>query len=241
MLNDMSIIENCRVIGSPTIFNTGIGDAGMLRIVNGAAINNIVYPVAFMGVGIAARGDSYVTRNFVKNCQNGIAASSGGTGAPFVGNSSMGTIVLGNAVFNCTIAGIWGHGNTNFYWAGRINNNVVDNCVTGVSCSKHYSATRFFISNNAISNATTGILNTNDSAAAYTIHGNNTFNCSTAISSNAPGIVQNNTTLDPQLTVSSESVAIGNSNIVNMLNSFPTSSGGGGGTRQVNIRGGADQ
>jgi hypothetical protein len=140
-----------------------------------------------------------------------------------------GAIIEGNTIVNCSTRGIFSR-EDQFYWMPRIFKNIIHNCGVGIDLGRQQNAaTRFWIDYNSISNCTTGI-SLGSSASLVLLLENNFFNCTVDIVTSTAGNIISKYNLDPQLTIGSSSVTVGNATVLSLLNSFTaTSSGGGGG------------
>lgn len=234
-VNDQSVFQNCRVNGGCP-FNSNVA---MITVRNSLLFNTIIYPTfgtfSASAFGVNAWGDSYVYGNFIKGLALGIRAGTGSTGTPQVTNSAVGPIVVGNKILlNTSTAGvaILGYGEAAFWWYGRINNNIINVTSpnsTGISLDRDMKATRFFCTNNCIVGAATGITVGATDLTKHTIYKNNFWNVTTQISPTTFLLFGENTTLNPNLTITAEDIVVGNTAVLNILNHFPAPTGGGGG------------
>lgn len=235
-INDQSVFQNCRINGAYPYQSSN----AMLNARNSVVYGNIIYPTfgnfSTTAFGINAFGDSYIYANFVKGLPYGVRAGTGSTGSPYVANSAVGPIVVGNKILlNTSTSGvaILGYGESSFYWYGRINNNIINVTSpnsTGISLNRDMKATRFFCTNNCIVGAATGITVGATDLTKHTIYRNNFWNVTTQISPTTFLLSGENTVLNPNLTITAEDIVVGNTDVLNILNHFPAPTGGGGGT-----------
>lgn len=232
-ISDQSVVTTCRFTGQAAFDISG--GQGMLKVSNSLIENNIVVATSTStgtSANFLAQGDSTIRNNFIAGCTIGVFVRSGTTGTPYISNSDMGSIITGNKIVPIS-TGIQGNGNNGFWFAGRINNNIVyfnslSAGTRGIALDRGEVPTRFFITNNCVVNAATGmVVNTTD-VAKYVVYKNNFWNCTTQVNTTAPNAVLDSTLIDPNLTVTSEDMVVGSTAVLNLLNHFPAPTGGGG-------------